>query len=106
LLEQCDGDDEWMERLIALFHENTPRLLDDIRGAIARRGSSGLARSAHKLLSSLEVFGASDACMLTRQLEMQASHEDYENIAQTFAALERRTTEIHAALAAFAPAPA
>jgi two-component system sensor histidine kinase/response regulator len=106
LLEQCDGDDELMGRLIALFHENTPRLLDDIRDSIARRGSSDLARSAHALLSSLGAFGANDARHLTRQLETQAHHEDYEDTDRTFAALERGTAEIYLALAAFNPARA
>jgi signal transduction histidine kinase/CheY-like chemotaxis protein/HPt (histidine-containing phosphotransfer) domain-containing protein len=101
LLQQCDGDDKLMGRLIALFHENTPRLLDDIRDSIARRGSSNLGRSAHTLLSSLGAFGANDARRLTEQLLAQAHNEDYENTDGTFAALERRTAEIHLALDAF-----
>ena len=93
-----------MQRMIALFQENTPHLLDDIRGSIARRGSSDLARSAHGLLSSLGAFGAHDARQLTQQLETQALEENYEHTARTFAALERETAEIHVALAAFTPA--
>jgi signal transduction histidine kinase/CheY-like chemotaxis protein len=104
LLEQCDGDEELMGRLIALFRENTPRLLDDIRNAIARRAGPDLARAAHALLSSLGAFGAEEACRLTRELGTQAHQENYENTDRTFAALERRTSEIHTALAAF-PAP-
>jgi PAS domain S-box-containing protein len=101
LLDELDDDEELMRRMIALFHENTPRLLDEIRGAIARHSASDLARSAHALLSSLGAFGALDACQLTLQIEAQAHHEDYENTERTFAALERGTAEIHAALAAF-----
>ena len=104
LLDQVDGDEALMQRMIALFHENTPRLLDDMRGSIARRGSDDLARSAHGLLSSLGAFGAHAARQLTQQLETQAHAEDYEHTARTFAALERETAEIHTALAAFVPA--
>jgi len=106
LLDQFDGDEALMARLIALFHENTPRLLDDIRGSVARRGSSDLACSAHAILGSLGAFGADNARRLVRELETQAHDEDYENTDRTFAALERETAEIHAALAAFAPARA
>jgi PAS domain S-box-containing protein len=106
LLDELDGDEALMQRMIALFHENTPRLLDDIRGSIARRGSSDLARSAHALLSSLGAFGANNARHLTLRLETQAEHEDYEHTDQTFAALERETAEIHTALATFTPAQA
>jgi signal transduction histidine kinase/CheY-like chemotaxis protein/HPt (histidine-containing phosphotransfer) domain-containing protein len=104
LLKQCDGNAELMTRLVALFQKDTPRLLDDIRSSVARRGSSDLARSAHVLLSSLGVFGANDARHLTEKLLTQAHHEDYENIDRTFAVLERGAAEIYAALAAFTPA--
>ncbi|MEA3207372.1 MAG: hypothetical protein QOE70_429 [Chthoniobacter sp.] len=106
LLDQVDGDEPLLGRMIALFHENTPRLLDDIRGSITRRDSGDLARSAHALLSSLGAFGADGAHQLTQELETQARGANLENTARTFAALERETAEIHAALAAFAPAPA
>ena len=106
LLEQLDGDEALLLRLIALFHENTPRLLADIRGSIARRGSGDLARSAHALLGSFGAFGANDARRLTQQLEAQAHAENYEHSDRIFAALERETAEIHEALAAFTPARA
>ena len=104
LLEQLDGNEALLLRLIALFQENTPRLLDDIRECIARRGSGDLARSAHALLGSFGAFGANAARRLTQQLEAQAHAENYEHTARTFAALERETAEVHAALSAFAPA--
>jgi HPt (histidine-containing phosphotransfer) domain-containing protein len=78
-----------MNRMIALFHENTPHLLDDIRGSSARRGASDLAHSAHALLSSLGALGAHDASRLTQQLEAQGLEENYQHTDQTFAALER-----------------
>jgi PAS domain S-box-containing protein len=104
LLDELDGDEALMLRMFALFHENTPRLLDDIRGSIARRDGTDLARSAHALLSSLGAFGANKAHRLTQQLETQAHEENYEHTDRTFAALERETAAIHAALAAFTPA--
>jgi PAS domain S-box-containing protein len=99
LLELLDGDEILMRRMIALFHENAPRLLDDIRGSIARRASGDLARSAHALRNSLGTFGAQDAHRLTLQLETQAHQGDYENTDRIFAALVHGTAEIQAALA-------
>jgi len=104
LLDELDGDEELMENLIALFQENTPRLLDDIRGSIDRKSPGDLARSSHALLSSLGAFGATGARNLTQQLEAQANDENYEPNHRTFAALERETTAIHAALAEFSRA--
>jgi CheY-like chemotaxis protein len=58
LLEQCDGDDELMGQLIALFHENTPQILEALRESIANRDAAAAAAGAHKLLSSIGAFGA------------------------------------------------
>jgi two-component system sensor histidine kinase/response regulator len=102
LLDQVEGDVAVMERMIELFHENAPRLLADLHGAISRRGLSDLSFSAHALRGSLGAFGAHGAQQLVRQLEAQALHGNYEDAGRTFAALERETTDIHAALASFA----
>jgi PAS domain S-box-containing protein len=99
LLDELDGDEILMRRMISFFQANTPRLLDDIRVSIARRASGDLARSAHALRSSLGTFGAHDACRLTLQLETQAHQEDYEDTDRIFDALARGTVEIQAALA-------
>jgi PAS domain S-box-containing protein len=99
LLDELDGDEILMRRLISLFQTNTPRLLDDIRGSIARRASGDLARSAHALRSSLGIFGAHEAHRLTLQLETQGRQDNYEETDRIFAALERGTAEIQAALA-------
>ncbi len=104
LLDQVDDDEPLMQRMIALFHENTPRLADDLRNSIALRASADVARSAHALLSSLGAFGAHHARQLTQKLEAQALDENYEHSDRTFAALERETAAIYAALAAFTPA--
>src|SRR5687768_11729082 len=101
LLNQLDGDEALMQRMIALFHQNTPQLLDAIRSSIARRNGAELARAAHALLSSLGAFGAHHALRLTRQLEAQAQEGDYEKIDRTFAALEGATAEVHATLSTF-----
>jgi PAS domain S-box-containing protein len=103
LLAQCDGDGDLMSRLIDLFRENTPRLLDDIRGSVARRSSRDLGAGAHALRSSLGAFGANNALHLTQQLELQAGQQHYEYTDRTFAALERETDRIHTTLAAFIP---
>jgi CheY-like chemotaxis protein/HPt (histidine-containing phosphotransfer) domain-containing protein len=99
LLEGFDGDEVLLLRLIVLFQENTPRLLNDIRGSIARRAGPDLAFAAHALHSYLGVFGADYATHLNRLLEAQADHEVYQDTPRTFAALERGMADIDAALA-------
>jgi PAS domain S-box-containing protein len=104
LLDQLDGDAALLQRLIVLFRENTPRLLKEIRGAVARGSSDDLARGAHALLGSLAAFGAHCARNFALQLEAQAHDQDFECAGRTLDALQLETAEIFAALAAFAPA--
>ncbi len=105
LLERLDGDETLQQRMIALFHENTPRLLDDIRGSIARRDGTDLARSAHALLSSLGAFGAHDAHRLTQRLEEFGQRAEFTTAEQIFAELEVETESVLAALENLACAP-
>ena len=71
LLEQLDGDETLMQRMIELFQTNTPELLENIRASIAMKSAEGLARSAHALLSSLGAFGAADAHELARNSKLR-----------------------------------
>jgi HPt (histidine-containing phosphotransfer) domain-containing protein len=104
LLEELDGDEDLLRRMVAIFHENTPWLMEQIRGFIARKDSANLARYAHTLLGSLGPFGAKAARELTQLLEAHAHHEDYEHIDPTFTALEREITEVYAALSNYVAA--
>ena len=104
LLDDFDGDEQLLQRMIQLFHENTPRLLDDIRDALTRRRASELSHAAHALLSSLGVFGAKRAHQLTLLLETPTADESYEHHDRTFEALQREVAEIYPALAAVAAA--
>jgi signal transduction histidine kinase/CheY-like chemotaxis protein/HPt (histidine-containing phosphotransfer) domain-containing protein len=104
LLEQFDGSEALLQKVIALVHENLPSMLDDLRASASRRNGGDLARSAHALLGSLGLLGAHRAQRLTQQLESQGLEENYEHTDRTLANLECETAEIHATLSAFAAA--
>ena len=98
LLEKLDGDEALMGRLIGLYHVNTPRLLDEIRTAVADGSGTDIEFGAHALRSYLGIFGAFDASSLAGQLEAQGSRNDIETAGRTFAALERGMGHIGPAL--------
>ncbi len=106
LLDDVDQDEALLEQLIALFHESTPALMENIRRSLAQRDGDILARSAHALLSSLGAFGANAARHLTQQLEGQGRSKNLEESELTFAALEVEMTRVSATLAAFGSASA
>jgi PAS domain S-box-containing protein len=101
LLKEFDGDEALLMRIVALFHEDTPPLIESIRAAIAKGTADDLLRSAHILQSSLGIFGADDALQLAQQLEAQAQLQDYEHSGRTLASLERRISEIYSTLSTF-----
>jgi PAS domain S-box-containing protein len=105
LLEKLEGDEGLMGRLIGLYDVNTPRLLDEIRTAVARRSGADTAFGTHALRSYLGIFGALDASKLALELEEQGDRNDFEDTGRTFAALERGMDEIGPALLCYLSQP-
>ena len=103
LRDICEGDDELVSELITLFRSDTPKLLDVLRAAVAESDGAGLARGAHKLLSSLGAFGATHVSELVRQLEQQAQNKQFAGAADRIMAIASEIDEIHARLGNYVP---
>jgi PAS domain S-box-containing protein len=99
LLSQCDGDEDLMAQLVSIFHDNTPLILRAVGEAVEKGDAPALATQAHKLLSSLGVFGAGRARTLALRLEKHAEENDFGGAKERFTELERETDKIYAALA-------
>ena len=99
LLSQCDGDEELMGELVSLFADNTPRIVQAVGEAVEKGDGPALAAQAHKLLSSLGVFGAGHARTLALRLEKHGQQDDFGGAKERFTELERETDKIYAALA-------
>jgi two-component system sensor histidine kinase/response regulator len=101
MLRELDGDEELLQRLVELFLEDTPGILDTMRVFIAHRDSSGLEGAGHKLLSSLGPFGAEPARKLALSLEEMGRLGAFENAEEKFANLEGEINKIYDALGKF-----
>ena len=85
-----------------LFLGEVPRMLADIRQALAQADAPTLQRTAHTLKSSLALFGAPGAAAAARALEQIGREGDLSRGASARTALEaalRRLTPEIAALA-------
>ena len=88
-----------VDRLVALFEETTPPLLDELAEAAARADEGAIRTLAHKLRSSVENVGASRMAGLCRRLEEPgARHAPL--VEQLRAAYPATVEELHAAIAA------
>jgi CheY-like chemotaxis protein len=103
LHNMCEGDDELVGELIALFSTDTPQLLEVLGAAVTERDAAGVAAGAHKLLSSLGAFGAKRASDLVRQLEQQGKEGTLDGAEERFANVEREIVTIQTCLARYAP---
>jgi two-component system sensor histidine kinase/response regulator len=106
LLSQCDGDEELMRKLVSIFHEGTPQIVQAIGEAVEKRDGPALAAHSHKLLSSLGAFGAGNARILALRLERHGQDNNFEGARERSTELEREADKIYTALADFAGAPA
>lgn len=93
MLEQCDGNEELLAQLVALFHENIPVILRGINEATQQRDAGALTARAHKLVGSLGVFGAVRAGDLALQLEAAAQGSDFTGAEERIEKLGSQLTE-------------
>jgi two-component system sensor histidine kinase/response regulator len=77
-LAQLEGDLEVFGKIVTLFMETTPGLLDRLRTAIQAGDAELVARTAHKLKGSALQFNAQRACTLTLRVEEAARRDDLE----------------------------
>jgi two-component system sensor histidine kinase/response regulator len=102
ILARVEGDRDLLQEIVALFLEETPRLLSEIRAAIARRDAAELAVAAHTLKGSVGNFGANRAYDEVLKLEAIGKGGDLAAAQQTYDGLEREIDRLVAALRALA----
>jgi HPt (histidine-containing phosphotransfer) domain-containing protein len=68
-LKDTAGDD-FVAELVDTFLEEAPRLLDDLRGAYAKRDAEVFRRTAHSLKSNGNTFGARTFAAMAKDLEL------------------------------------
>jgi CheY-like chemotaxis protein/HPt (histidine-containing phosphotransfer) domain-containing protein len=97
-LETVGGDRALLEKIVTLFLEQYPLLLDQIRSAIRAGDGTTASAAAHTLAGSLSVLGAQQAWEAAKRIEQVASGGDQAALEAAGAALDR---EIAAAVGAF-----
>jgi PAS domain S-box-containing protein len=69
-LARVEGDHDLLRQLIDIFRMESPRMLSDIRDAVASDDAPGLERTAHRLRGSVASFSARAATQASLALEM------------------------------------
>lgn len=69
LSQMLDNDSAALERMIAVFCESTPEIVEVLNENFREEDMEQLSRTAHKLKSSIDLFQIKELSTLVRQLE-------------------------------------
>jgi CheY-like chemotaxis protein len=97
-LGRIGGDEELLEELCQIFLEESPKLLQKLRQALASGDSDGVMRAAHSLKGESSYLGASGTSQAARQLEEMGRSKDLSRAADIVVVLEREVARLHAHL--------
>ena len=97
-MARVGGDAELLKELAALFLEESPRLMTELRDAYARADSRAVERTAHGLKGSVANFGAKRAVEAAFQIEQSGRAGDLGPVANLLAALDEALFVLHAEL--------
>ena len=100
VLKRVDGDRDLLKEITALFIEDTPHLLIELRDAIARGDGKVLERSAHTYKGSVGNFGARTAFEAAASLEQMGRNGDFARAGEMLDQLEQQVTLLVPALEA------
>lgn len=103
LLARVEGDEELLGEIVALFLEDCPRRLAEIREAIQGGSAEQLKMAAHTLKGSVGNFGAQHAYGLSFQLEQMGGKGEFEGAKEKLADLETAISLLRTDLLEFVP---
>jgi signal transduction histidine kinase/CheY-like chemotaxis protein/HPt (histidine-containing phosphotransfer) domain-containing protein len=87
-LDAVGGDVEMLVRVAGMFRDQGPRLLGQVRAALARGDGQAAAFAAHTLAGSLSVLAADKAQEAARRVEHLAVADDQAGLAAVVEALD------------------
>ena len=93
-LERVDGDKELLGELVAIFLEETPSMVAEIKEAIAQNDAKALEYSAHTLKGSVGNFGAKNVIEAAFVLEKAGREGDLTGTEAALVVLEQSLSEL------------
>jgi CheY-like chemotaxis protein len=97
-LARVAGDGALLKEMIALFGQECPGLLRDLRDAVAGQDAAKLKRAAHTLKGSLDIFAAKPAFAAALTLETMGRTGNLAGAGEALTVLEAEMRRLEAAL--------
>jgi signal transduction histidine kinase/CheY-like chemotaxis protein/HPt (histidine-containing phosphotransfer) domain-containing protein len=103
LLERCGGDPDLAREIIRMYLEEYPKLLSEIRAALAGHDAVLLHRTAHTLKGAAGNFGAARVVAAALRLEERGAAAHFEDAAEDCRELEIALERLHDILSQWSP---
>ena len=87
-LAHVDGDLQLLSELAAMFVQDYPRMVDELRDSIGRENPSDLENAAHTLKGRLAFLGMKNGQDQALRIEMMGRKHDLTGVWQALAQLE------------------
>ena len=94
-LNRIGGDTQLLQELCQIFLEESPKLLQKLRQAVAAGDADGVMRAAHSLKGESSYLGAGGTSQAARQLEEMGRSNDLSRAGETLGVLEREVAGLH-----------
>jgi HPt (histidine-containing phosphotransfer) domain-containing protein len=92
---------DFVRELVETFLDDAPRMLEDLRSALAANDAERFRRTAHSLKSNSNTFGASSLAAMAKNLELggigpvrEAGGAPLDALEQEYARVARALTEL------------
>jgi len=102
LMARLDGDTVLLAEIVELFLESAPRLMRDLKKALAARDGASVERAAHTLKGAVANFGARAALETTMRMERLGHEGDLTGARRAWTPLEKEMGRLKKALARLA----
>jgi len=106
MLDRLGGDVEFLDDVLGVFLDESPKMMDAARGAVHEGDARRVERSAHTLKGALMNIAAEPAAELAARLETLGREESLDECPRVLAALETAITRLERTLRDKAPHPA
>ena len=101
ILDQVGGDKDLLKEVVALFLDDCPKLIEQMREAIQESNPEGLQMAAHTLKGSVSNFGATLAVQAALDLETMGKAGDIGGAAGALIILEKEIDRVRKELISF-----
>jgi signal transduction histidine kinase/CheY-like chemotaxis protein len=102
-LARLNNDPDLLQELATAFLDEAPRMLQDVRAAVAAADAPKLRRCAHSVKGAVAIFAEGGAYQAALALEALGQVADFADAARALASLEQELQRLYPALARLTP---